>query len=361
MADLTRLLLGMTLLVAACAPGGLPARQTPAPTPVIGQTPASSSATGQASGPARFARPPSPCALITAEQAAGLVPLLVGHQEGGEEQARVCTWTGPDGPYLPDSSRYELRVQVRHSPQVADAENVFKSWSDTFATSPRDVPGLADAATAFDRRVDDAAETGVGYRASNLVVIIDYIRRGPLDQRMRDNAVKAARWTVARLDAPEPQPDPNAGRFAGPPDACPLLDPSDRPGQAGPECTSDDVTVRVRHVPARGTTPGPTAAKELFELLAAQAAGGVGTSDEPRTDVTVSPVKRVGAVGEAAFTQEESGYTIFGSPTRITLWTRVSNLVVEVEVAGEGRKVTPELRRRAVTIAQQVVRRLPGG
>ncbi|MEU5865908.1 hypothetical protein ABZ815_32395 [Nonomuraea sp. NPDC047529] len=52
---------------------------------------------------------------------------------------------------------------------------------------------------------------------------------------------------------------------------------------------------------------------------------------------------------------------MFGSPARITLWTQVSNLVVEVEVTGRSRQVTPEVRRRTVVAVRQAVRRLPGG
>ncbi|GGT11528.1 hypothetical protein ACFFV7_36060 [Nonomuraea spiralis] len=50
---------------------------------------------------------------------------------------------------------------------------------------------------------------------------------------------------------------------------------------------------------------------------------------------------------------------MFGSPARITLWTQVTNLVVEV--AGRSRQVTPEVRRRAVVAVRQAVRYLPGG
>ncbi|MEW2355899.1 protein kinase [Spirillospora sp. NPDC029432] len=175
-------------LVLDAGPGD-PGTERPRATASGGASP-----TASATASVRFAAPPSPCGLITAEQATLLVPSFFTSNGSGRDAtgtSRSCSWsTGAlaDG----DDS---LDVEVRAASGVADARREFgeQRRDATAVTKVTNIGGLGEAAFAHDA----AGDSIVFFLVDNLTVEVRYEskRLDPYRQ-----AVKAARWVHASIE-----------------------------------------------------------------------------------------------------------------------------------------------------------------
>ncbi|GAA3588888.1 hypothetical protein GCM10022419_084090 [Nonomuraea rosea] len=171
--------------------------------------------------------------------------------------------------------------------------------------------------------MDHSHTTVLAFRLSNAVININYGWHAKLDPQHPDQARKAAQWAAEALDRPAPTADPSDGRFAAASYACSLL-PEGVP-QSATRCGG----LTVRHARAWRNRSGITVAEEIFAYYRREA-------DEP-----AQPVKGLG--GEAFAATDLS---------RMTLWVRVSNLVLEIRFNADDGKVTPEMRETAWQLAE---------
>ncbi|MFI0351416.1 hypothetical protein [Actinomadura sp. 9N407] len=148
------------------------------------------SATAAATPPARFAAIPSPCGLITAEQASQLVPSFSTSNDA-TRRSKSCTWM--TGPLAPGSHDDRLAVTLRIVPEAKAADQAFIQDRNN-AVDPTDVPDLGDAAFAYDTDSDSK----LVFRVDNLTAEINYQDD---DSASPQKALKAARWVERSLEA----------------------------------------------------------------------------------------------------------------------------------------------------------------
>lgn len=295
MASARVVLAGLLLLTGACS-----SEQAPTPT-----------AAPVTSPPAVLVRQvPYRCSLITKEQAEELVPIAMPKPDGGDQEG--CRWRDATGSDLPEGQRYELTVNAE---RVQDVKTAFARVS-AYALREQ-LRGLGDEAVLYEW--DDGV--GVVFRAGDVMATVSYTSGAAPDQRMRDNAVKAARWVMASLTTAPPPPDPRKGRFQQTPRACSLMSPGDYLEKSVARCEDMGRRLLLHYAPAWAGRSGPAVAKELFGLLKRQGAAYA----EVEKDVKVSPVRKVEGLGEEAFAQDQRGAVV-----DTTLWIRVSNLVIEI-------------------------------
>ena len=143
--------------------------------------------------PARFATPPSPCGLITAEQATRLIPSFFTSNQADVERStnmprRSCTWsTGT----LADTEDRMLTLTLRAAPSDADARTRLAEERTDALRPVTDAPSLGEGAFSYvweDRAV-------VHFRVANLLAEVDYTTPRPSPQE----ALKAAQWTHTAL------------------------------------------------------------------------------------------------------------------------------------------------------------------
>ncbi|GAA4092729.1 serine/threonine-protein kinase [Actinomadura miaoliensis] len=164
--------------------------------------------TAAASGPVRFAKPPPACGLITADQAARLVPAFSSHADASDDYSTglpksECRWSVADPGARGEP---ELGVTLIADRATAAAQTRFQKERRTAAPlrTPdperpfRDIPGLGDEAYGSDRLSDDARATVV-FRLGNLTAEIEYQADGRAIGSLRENALQAARWVEAAL------------------------------------------------------------------------------------------------------------------------------------------------------------------
>ncbi|MGP3918821.1 hypothetical protein [Nonomuraea sp. 10N515B] len=123
-----------------------------------------------------------------------------------------------------------------------------------------------------------------------------------------------------------PSPNPRDGRFAAAPYACSLLP------EGVPESATQCGGLKVRHARAWQGKSGIAVAKEIFAYYRRQA------------EERAKPVKGLGDEAFAALYR-----------SRVTVWVRVSNLVLEIPFDQADGKVTPEMHE---TVAE-ILSRLP--
>lgn len=304
----------LLLLAAACSADPAPPRPTRAASP-------------PPSGPGRFTGTLHPCSLLTVEQVEQLVTLAEQkYAEAG------CTWSTPirnlEGP-----ARYELMVGVHLAADVAAAHSFFTKPPDSaFPTMVvKDPPEPRASANVGDESFIDAPGIGLHatvltFRLSNAVININYGWQAPPGPQHQEHARKAAQWVAEALDRPRPTVNPSDGRFAAAPYACSLL-----PGGV-PQSATQCGGLKVRHARAWRGKSGITVAKEIFAYYRSRAH---------------EPAKPVKGLGDEAFS-EKGGIGV-------TLWVRVSNLVLEIPFHKQDGKVTPEMHEAAA----EVLSRLP--
>jgi hypothetical protein len=164
------------------------------------------------------------------------------------------------------------------------------------------------------------------FRLSNAVININYGWRAPPGPQHQERAVKAAQWIAEAIDRPAPTADPSDGRFAAAPYACSLL-PEGIP-QSATQCGG----LKVRHARAWKGKSGITLAKEIFVYYKRQ------------------PFQRIHpekGLGDEAFSDNQQ--------YQVTVWVRVSNLVLKIPFNQTDGKVTPEMRAAVA----EVLSRLP--
>ncbi|TMR88053.1 DUF3558 domain-containing protein [Nonomuraea basaltis] len=301
------------LLTAACSADPEPPRPTQAANPLP-------------SGPGRFAGILDPCSLLSVEQVEQLVTLAEQEYDDGG-----CTWSTPSLD-LEGQAIYQLEVGVHLAADLAAAHAFFTKPPDS--AFPRMVvkalPETPTSAKVGDESFILPAElsqtTVLAFRLSNAVININYGWHAKPDPRHLDQAQKAAQRIAEALDRPAPAVNRSDGRFAAPPYACSLL-PEGVPLSAT-QCGG----LKVRHARAWQGKSGVTVAKEIFAHYRRQA-------DEP-----IKPVK---GLGDEAFSEK------YGS--RVTVWVRVSNLVLQIPFNQEDGKVTPQMREQVA----EVLNRLP--
>ncbi|MEU6739292.1 serine/threonine-protein kinase [Streptosporangium sandarakinum] len=172
---------------------------------------ASGPATSPITLPASFATAPDPCSLISTEQAAEL-SLTAEPRPAGKTE---CHW-GTEDRGLPDSLQYTLTVEVLRYPtdERAHADHARFMASEakrdrTSAGSPlrrvRPVTaqsGIAAEAYTFAATNGITYNSGVVFRAANLVVAVQYQRGGGAEDpgdRTRSGALRATRWVLEAL------------------------------------------------------------------------------------------------------------------------------------------------------------------
>ncbi|MFB4313100.1 serine/threonine-protein kinase [Actinomadura sp. 21ATH] len=148
-------------------------------------------ASATAAAPARFAAPPDPCGLITAEQASRLVPSFStsnGSDRDATGTSRSCSWSTGAVAEGDDA----LDVEVRAASGAADARREFGEERRN-ATAVTNLGGLGEAAFAHNA----AGDSIVFFLVDNLTVEVRYgsERLDPYRQ-----AVKAARWVHASIE-----------------------------------------------------------------------------------------------------------------------------------------------------------------
>ncbi|MEU9835678.1 hypothetical protein AB0D67_29435 [Streptosporangium sp. NPDC048047] len=161
--------------------------------------------------PASFAAAPDPCSLISAAQAAEL-SLAAEPQPRGKTG---CDW-GTEDRELPRNLQYRLAVEVLRYPTGEKAHAGYARFmaaeakkDRTPAGSPlrlaRPVtaqPGIAAEAYTFSTTNEITYNSGVVFRAANLVVAVQYQRGGggedPGDHT-RSGAMRATRWVLSAL------------------------------------------------------------------------------------------------------------------------------------------------------------------
>ncbi|MCG5216253.1 hypothetical protein [Streptosporangium sp. KLBMP 9127] len=304
----------LLLLTAACSADPAPPRPAQAASP-------------PPSGPGRFAGALDPCSLLTVEQVEQLVTLA--EQEYDEAG---CTWSTPS-PGLPPPARYTLEVGVHLAADVAAAHSFFTKPPDSaFPTmlvadppEPHVNANVGDESFILAPPIGLHA-TALTFRLSNAVININYGWQAPPGPQHQERALKAAQWVAEAMDRPGPTVNPSDGRFAAAPYACSLLP------EGVPKSATQCGGLKVRHARAWQGKSGITVAKEIFAYYRRWAE---------------EPAKPVKGLGDEAFSEK------YGS--RVTLWVRVSNLVLEIPYNKEDGKVTPEMREAAA----EVVSRLP--
>jgi serine/threonine protein kinase len=145
--------------------------------------------------PARFSAPPSPCGLITAEQAGRLVRSFFTSDSADEDEPeKSCTWsTSPTGN---DSIDETLRLTLRTTSDSNAAAQYFaeQHGDNTGATAVQD---LGDAAYAYTTPSGTGpANSVVAFRIDNLTAEVSYrTDRGDPSQQ----TLEAARWVYRSL------------------------------------------------------------------------------------------------------------------------------------------------------------------
>ncbi|TDE19224.1 serine/threonine-protein kinase [Actinomadura sp. 6K520] len=162
------------------------------PAPVTRETPSSSPGTAE---PVRFATAPSPCGLISAEQAGGLVRTFHNHADESPDPAtgqprKECVWQ--TSPVAEGDER--LRLTLRTAASTAAARGLLAA-ERAGATEPvTPLPGLGEAAFATTGPDGDSV---VFFGVGNLV---SEIRYGTGRGRQGELALKAARWARTSIE-----------------------------------------------------------------------------------------------------------------------------------------------------------------
>ncbi|MER5427319.1 serine/threonine-protein kinase [Streptosporangium roseum] len=160
--------------------------------------------------PASFAKTPDPCALISGEQAA---ELSLNPRPSKDGPGR-CVWKSDDTGQ-PTNMRYRLWIQtIRFSSGEkahAGYTRFLKEDGDRTRTStnlpliltrpPKALPGIAAEAYAMEATNQLTYNTGVVFRAANLVVSVQYQRGGETDPGgdTREAALRTGRWVLGSL------------------------------------------------------------------------------------------------------------------------------------------------------------------
>ncbi|WP_219501296.1 DUF3558 domain-containing protein [Nonomuraea ceibae] len=304
------------LTAAACSAEPAPPRPTRAASP-------------PPSGPGRFTGVVDPCSLLTAEQVEQLVTLAEQkYDEGG------CTWTTP-GLSLKGQAVHELSVGVHLAADVAAAHAFFVRPPDSAfpAMAVRDRPEPPVDAQVGDESFVQAPALGrhatvLAFRLGNAVVNINYGWRAKPAPRHQEGALKAARWIAEAMDRPAPAvADPADGRFAVAPYACSLLP------EGVPESATQCGGLKLRLGRAWQGRSGIAVAKEIFAYYR-------------RTQWPEKPVKPVKGLGDEAFAERDGA--------RLTVWVRVSNLVLEIPFTKEDGTLTPEMRDEVANVLSRL-------
>ncbi|MGP3932959.1 protein kinase domain-containing protein [Nonomuraea sp. KM88] len=202
------------------------------PPPAVSVTATSPSAVAQPveEEQARFPAPIDLCTLVTAEQAAEIVP--GASPRGGtlfkNGDSTGCRWTvegrglfvseEPFGTVYPEMwdsqpvDAHDAYVNLRNHLHGGDKRLIVwtrpsigvtqRTQSDQ--TGSTDVPGLGAEALTYDllvRHQEDVISTTVAYRLSNVLLEVTYTdMKDGSSERTRERALRAARWTAAALE-----------------------------------------------------------------------------------------------------------------------------------------------------------------
>ncbi|WP_049577887.1 hypothetical protein, partial [Nonomuraea sp. SBT364] len=150
---------------------------------------------------------PDLCETLTDEQVAQLV---LNPHKPQSYLAGSCSWSSDISIDVPDRLTMDLRVQVKLSPDAAEAAKTFglsremaarmstSSYSEMVNWPPRPITGLGNEAYATDTGhrsiLGPSFTANVTFRLSNAIVEVEYGRDVAEDSRMRERAVQAARW-----------------------------------------------------------------------------------------------------------------------------------------------------------------------
>lgn len=145
--------------------------------------------------PVRFAAAPSPCGLISAEQASTLVRTFHSHADESPDSAtgrprKYCVWQTSA---MADGDE-RLTVALRTAASAAEARRLLGEERAGATERVTPLPGLGEAAFAAAGPDDDSE---IRFRVDNLVVEIQY---GTARDRQDELARRAARWTRTSLE-----------------------------------------------------------------------------------------------------------------------------------------------------------------
>ncbi len=160
--------------------------------------------------PTFFAHAPAACSLLSNRQVGEL--LLAAHPS--EEKDNRCAWN-TDDPNSPSSLKYRLWVQVLRYGSAERAHSDYTRFMEqekhqtktevgiplTLVKPPRALAGIASEAYVFGVTNQLTYNTGVVFRAANLVVVVQYQRGGADDSGgdTREGALRATRWVLEAL------------------------------------------------------------------------------------------------------------------------------------------------------------------
>ncbi|MFI9842536.1 hypothetical protein ACIHFD_36270 [Nonomuraea sp. NPDC051941] len=302
----------LLLLTAACSADPAP----PGPTQAASSPP---------SGPGRFTGVLDACSLLTVEQVEQLVTLAEQRYTGAG-----CTWSTA-GSGLEGRAIYELEVGVHLAADVVAAHSFFTKPPDYAfpAMAGKELPEPHTSANVGEESfvlTPTLSETTIlTFRLSNAVININYGWRASPGPQHQERAVKAAQWIAEAIDRPAPTADPLDGRFAAAPYACSLL-PEGVP-QSATQCGG----LKVRRARAWKDKSGITVAKEIMAYY------------KGRPFQRIHPLK---GLGDEAFSDNQQ--------YQVTVWVRVSNLVLKIPFNQTDGKVTPEIRAEAAEILSRL-------
>ncbi|WP_395104442.1 protein kinase [Actinomadura sp. SCN-SB] len=160
--------------------------------------------TAQAQPPerVRFATPPAPCGLISAEQAGRLVREFFSNGDEGRDAStgwptRSCNWgTSPTASGAEDQDD-DLTLELLTAPDTAGARAFLAKERENAAASPENIPGLGDEGFAT---IDSSGNSVVFFRVGNLAVEVGYRSERVPQARQSQDARRAAQWAFAALD-----------------------------------------------------------------------------------------------------------------------------------------------------------------
>ncbi|XVQ12486.1 serine/threonine-protein kinase [Spirillospora sp. CA-255316] len=147
--------------------------------------------------PVRFASPPAPCALISAEQATQLVPSFSTTNDADVDKPsnmprRYCSWLTNATAAGQDDS---LTLTLRTAPSATGAQSHLAEDRHNATTPVTDIGDLGDGGYSHTRDTHAI----VAFRLDNLLVEVDYDTRRP---NASQAALRAARWTETSLTRP---------------------------------------------------------------------------------------------------------------------------------------------------------------
>ncbi|GAA3227694.1 hypothetical protein GCM10010468_56670 [Actinocorallia longicatena] len=190
--------LGAAAIVAVVVPAAVFASLPGEPKKTPAALPAANG--GPAPGPVvpprskEFVSMPDACSLLTDAQAETLVPR---HDKPSSYQPGTCNWRSKVSlrPDLPGSLSFDLTIRI----ELGGGEDAFdqaKRFGGLGGGPVSDLAGLGNEAFLGS----GLRGTSVVYRLANVVVTVEYARRGDPNPKMRPVAERGARWSAEALN-----------------------------------------------------------------------------------------------------------------------------------------------------------------